>query len=509
MLRNESRVIQFILPLLILASFLLSYQGQLAHLTRRWHGGDNDYCLLIIPLFLYLLWERRADFCFRDFSWSWTGVVIALFSSMLIMAGEFGSVETLTYLGFWVAAVGLICLLYGGRTSRLIFPIIILAFIIPQPPYINRLLTFQLKMYSSSLSVVLLRLFNVSVMQDGNIIDLGISQLQVADACSGLRYFMPMLLMSLIVGHLINKSFWQKAVLISLVVPLSILINGIRIFVAGMFTVNGHEEMVTNFFHDFSGWLGFMIVAGLLALFAILLKKSGRRRRVERKKSCYAVPSRPGLTRPVLLSLILCLLFIGTSWVVTQGNVARRIPERQSFANFPMRIGDWQGKRSYLSANILKSLRADDYVQAYYRNAAQHSAIYLLIPYYRYQGTRHTAHTPQSCLLGGGFYMQSSQKRTVKVAPHKVIQVMAMKMEKGGRKVLASYFFLERGRVVTSPWLNKFYLMWDSFTKGRTDGALVRVELQMSDSMSYEKAGSELDAFIRKLWPHLISYVPS
>ncbi len=509
MLKNESRVIPFILPLLILASFLLSYQGQLAHLTKRWHGGDNDYCLLVIPLFLYLLWERRADFHFREFSWSGVGIVIALFSSLLIVAGELGSVETLTYLGFWAAAVGLICLLYGEGIRRLTFPIIILAFIIPLPPYINRLLTFQLKMYSSSLSVMLLRLFNVSVMQDGNIIDLGVSRLQVADACSGLRYFMPMLLMSLIIGHLINKRFWQKAVLVSLVVPLSILINGIRIFVAGMLTVNGHEEMVTNFFHDFSGWLGFMIVAGLLALFAVLLKKSGGRRRAERKKTCDAVPSQPGLIRPVLLSLILCLLFIGTSWIVMRGDVVRRITDRQNFASFPMQIGEWQGKRSYLSANILKSLWADDYVQAYYRNIAQHSTIYLLIPYYRYQGTRHTAHAPQSCLLGGGFYLQSSQKRTIKVTPHKVIQIMAMKMEKGGRKVLASYFFLERGRVVTSPWLNKFYLMWDSLTKGRTDGALVRVELQMPNSMSYKKAGSDLDAFIRKLWPHLIAYVPS
>ena len=508
MRKNENRVIQIVLPLLIVGRFLLSYQSQLANMIRRWHGGDNDYCMLVIPIFIYLLWEKRSSFRFGDFSWSWQGVVITLFSSLLIVAGELGSVETLTYLGLWAAIVGLMGLLYGGRVRRLIFPIIVLIFIIPLPPYINRILTFHLKMYSSSLSVMLLRLFNVSVVQDGNIIDLGISKLQVADACSGLRYFMPMLLMSLMIGHLTVKKIWQKCVLILLVVPMSVVINGIRIFVAGILTVNGHEEMATNFFHDFSGWLGFMILAGLLVLFASLLKKTDRR--VTYKKVVYdVIPPRPSLVRSAMLSFILCLMFTGTGWIVTRGDAAFLTPSRQSFTAFPMRIGNWRGERSYLSKDILNSLWADDYVQAYYTNAAKHSAIYLLIPYYRYQGTRHTAHAPQSCLLGGGFDMLSSHKRTIRVSPRKQVQVMAMDLRKGDRKVLASYFFMQRGRIVTNPWLNKFYIMWDSIYRRRTDGALVRIELQMPASMSYEEAGSELDNFIRKLWPHLSPYIPS
>ena len=105
--------------------------------------------------------------------------------------------------------------------------------------------------------------------------------------------------------------------------------------------------------------------------------------------------------------------------------------------------------------------------------------------------------------------MLATQKRTVKVSPHKTVQVMAMEMKNGGRRVLASYFYLQRGRILTSPWLNKFYIMWDSLLRRRTDGAQVRIELQMPDSMSYEEAGSELDAFIKKLWPHLAPYIPS
>jgi hypothetical protein len=64
------------------------------------------------------------------------------------------------------------------------------------------------------------------------------------------------------------------------------------------------------------------------------------------------------------------------------------------------------------------------------------------------------------------------------------------------------------GRVITSPWMNKLYLMVDSFKRGRTDGALVRVEMVMAPNQSVEEAWKELEAFITKLWPILPEYVP-
>ena len=85
---------------------------------------------------------------------------------------------------------------------------------------------------------------------------------------------------------------------------------------------------------------------------------------------------------------------------------------------------------------------------------------------------------------------------------------MTMTLEKGNSKILGSYFFFQRGRVITSPWMNKFYLMWDSFAKRRTDGALVRVEMVLSPGQSIEDGWGELEKFIQKLWPILPEYVP-
>jgi hypothetical protein len=94
----------------------------------------------------------------------------------LILVGEFGSVETLLHIGIWGCLVGVTFLLYGRRIRYLIFPLITLAFIVPLPPYMNRMLTFQLKLAASSLATLMLRISGVSDFQDGNIIDLWVSQ---------------------------------------------------------------------------------------------------------------------------------------------------------------------------------------------------------------------------------------------------------------------------------------------------------------------------------------------
>ena len=230
---------KFLLPAAILLCFIVAYWTFYQKMSSRWSGGDNNYCYLVIPLFAYLLWDRRhkeakgkglkarglkkdgrgrknppssetaglwrgkhegretkddgrwtrqdEGFRFGEFTWSIWGLIPIIFSIGLILVGELGSVETLLYIGIWGCVVGLVMVLYGWRIRYLIFPLIILAFIVPLPPFVNRMLTFELKLAASTVATAMLRLTGVSVFQDGNIIDLGISQLQVVDACSGLR----------------------------------------------------------------------------------------------------------------------------------------------------------------------------------------------------------------------------------------------------------------------------------------------------------------------------------
>ena len=173
-----------------------------------------------------------------------------------------------------------------------------------------------------------------------------------------------------------------------------------------------------------------------------------------------------------------------------------------------MTIGGWQAKRDYLSQDILDNLWSDDYVSATFFAKDKGNAIHLLIPFYEYQGTRHTAHAPQSCMLGGGWALIRSQDRAVTTAAGAQFPILTTVWEKGSTRLLGSYFFFQRGRTITSPWMNKYWLMVDAFTKQRTDGALVRAEMVLAPNQSMEEAYRMLELFVGQLYEILPQYVP-
>lgn len=508
MLKSSSKRdgLPIIFVLLVLACLVAGYWPILEKLNLRWTSDDNSYCYLVAPLFLYLCWEKKDFFRFGELNWSLLGVVPGIVSVFLIIAGELASVETLLYFGLWGCVASFMFSMYGWRIRHLFFPLLILLFIVPMPPFINRMLTFQMKLAASTLSVEMLRAAGVSVLQDGNILDLGVNKLQVVDACSGLRYIVSMLLMSLLIGHFFSNGLWRKIVLVLLVYPLSIFINAVRIFLAGILTVNDLQHYNEGAYHDAQGTIAFLVAGAILFFVAKILQKIGtiRKRMKEKDEGAKSLP----FGRPLFVALFFCLLFGGSGWALQNMASTLTIPERTTFKSFPMEIAGWQGERNYLSQGILDELWADDYVNAVFTTKGRLNSIYLLIPYYEYQGTRHTAHAPQSCLLGGGWALESNTTRKMSVAPGKDIEVGMLILKKGDMKMLASYFFFQRGRVISSPWWNKFYLMWDAFRIRRTDGALVRVEMTVAPGQDVEDAEKQLEAFLAGLWPLLPEYIP-
>jgi exosortase len=274
----------YVISGLLIVLFIWVFWPVFQKLNIRWGSDDNSYCYLIVPLFIYLCWEKKDIFRFGEFSWNLWGLIPVGLSMLLMMVGELGSMETLLYIGIYGCILGVMFILYGLRLRQLLFPLIILAFIVPLPPFVNRMLTFNLKLAASSISVMMLRLTGASVLQDGNIIDLGITQMQVVDACSGLRYFVPLILMSLLFGFFYCKRLWQKALLLIIVLPLSIVVNSFRIFATGMLHLWGYPELAENLFHDFAGLVIFLLAAAILFGVCMVLKRLGTGSKEKDKK---------------------------------------------------------------------------------------------------------------------------------------------------------------------------------------------------------------------------------
>ncbi len=497
----------------MIIAFIVQYYRDIVNMAGRWNNEDFSYCYLVPVIFVYLLYQSKDILKNTEIKSSLWGMAVIIFSCILYLMGNLGSVETLGAVSVWITLAGAGLLIFGREiVKKLAFPFIILAFIVPLPPFVNNLFTFRLKLISSALSVKLMQIAGLSVFREGNIIDLGVTQLQVVDACSGLRYVYPLLLMGFIFAYMFHKKWWEKIVIILATIPISVISNALRIAITGYLTANVSKELADGFFHGFSGWLIFVISFLLLVIFSLFIKWIGKS--IFKQKDHANIPpdniDKENRVKDIRHGYILtaAVIFL-TAFLLKTTLVSSQItPERKSFKDFPTQIGEWKGKNHYLSQDILDSLWADDYVQLSFQNQKTGDYLLFFIPYYEYQKNRHTAHAPAACLLGSGYApMEKGVLKRGFPAPFGEVEIGRMVLEKDGNLLLSNFWFHGRGRVTAGEYLNKWYLFLDSVTKRRTDGALVRIEMPLREGQSIEDAQMTIDGFTLEVLKILPEYV--
>jgi exosortase D (VPLPA-CTERM-specific) len=371
---------------------------------------------------------------------------------------------------------------------------------------------------SSALGVACLQVIGVTAFRDGNVIDLGPIQLQVVEACSGLRYFLPLTSLALLCAYLFQDRLWKRVVLFFSSVPLSILLNGFRIGVIGLLVDAYGRGAAEGFLHLFEGWVFFVVSLGALFVEMLLLSRvhpliSGRSwwplvgppgtpliaappTRAEESRSG---PLRPSRTSVVALG-VLGLAAVASPLLAGRTEV---VPARESFLDFPMVIGDWRGASLAMEKQYVERLRFDDYVLADYRKPGD-SSVDVYIAYYRSQRKGQSAHSPKTCLPGGGWEITSL--RAVEVGP--ALLVNRAVIQKGDERQLVYYWLKQRERVLTDEYLVKAFLFWDALTRQRTDGALVRLITAVRSEADETAADRRLLEFAKLVHPMLKRYVP-
>lgn len=526
----DRQLLRRLSPLLLIAvGWAYLFRNEFPLLITQWNYDDYSYCYLVPLVTAYVAWQKREEITLSPDAASWPGFIGLLLAGVFLLAGRLGSLETFIFFSMWLSVVSIALVILGWRNATLlIFPAIIFLFIVPPPSFVEKTVSFNLRLLSSELSAQLLTLLSVPVFLEGNIIDLGTIKLQVVDACSGLRYFLPTILLSLIIGHALNRTLAARILLMLLSAPITIALNTIRITITGLLTRYISPAFADGFFHDFQGWIIYLAAIVLLAGSSLII------RRFEKQPEPAAAPApekepdqaqgqdgqegasapeenaRPRLSPSILWkSVSLAASFVALSLSLALMVKTQSTPAWSSLDTFPLQIGEWSGSRSYLDKETLDSLWADDYFLASYRNAASGSALNLLVPYYKSQTAQHTAHAPTSCLLGSGWEIVGRKILDPSPETGRNFTVQQLILSKDGLRLLSNFWFQQRGRIIASELKNKAYLLYDALTIRRTDGALVRIEMIIPRGSTVEQAQQELDGFTAQVQTALSTHLPN
>jgi exosortase len=150
--------------------------------------------------------------------------------------------------------------------KELRFALLVLLLAIPLPSIIFNQITFPLQILASKLASSLLPLFGVPVLREGNVIELPLMKLEVAEACSGIRSLMSLFTMAVFYGYFMEKSNLRRVALAVASIPIAIAANAVRILGTGLCVQYWDPDKAMGFFHEFSGWVIFMVSLALLYL---------------------------------------------------------------------------------------------------------------------------------------------------------------------------------------------------------------------------------------------------
>ncbi|MBF9032126.1 VPLPA-CTERM-specific exosortase XrtD [Rhodobacterales bacterium HKCCE3408] len=495
-----------------------------ASLARAWSTPEYSHGPLIplISLYLFLRELRRTPRADPDEpARRWPGLLVMAVALVVAVLGNVVRIPDIVTYGFIVWVGGVVLTIFGWhRGIRHQLPVIHLVFMLPLPQFLYWQLTTFLQGVSSELGVWFVRLAGVPVFLEGNIIDLGVLQLQVAEACSGLRYLFPILSFSYLFAILYRGPVWHKALLLLMAAPLTVFMNAFRIGVIGVMVNRYGLSWAEGFTHFFEGWVIFLACVAILFLVAVTLQRltpnplslseaidldtQGLGRIATR---IVELPARTAMAGAVALTAALSVTV-----ALLQPPVAAPL-DRDPFLLFPRNIGAWSGTHSQLTPEVERTLGADDYINASYLAAAGtglRTQVHFFSAFYETQTEGSGIHSPEVCLPAGGWEIFSLDPYTVSFpdTPYGSFEVNRAIIQNGRAQQVVYYWFEQRGLRLTNDFVAKLTVVWDSLRYGRTDGALVRFVSPIEPGETAEDADARIQDLMREVLPRLPRFVP-
>jgi exosortase D (VPLPA-CTERM-specific) len=496
------------------ASGVVLWDG-LEELVRRWSTEEEYGHGFLLPLVsLYLVWLKFPLIGNESWRPGWHGPAIVLLALLVFMVGEVSALYLLIQYAMILLLFGIGVSVVGVRPARhLLAPATVLLFAVPIPYFLQATLSGNLQLVSSAIGVKLIAALGIPVFLDGNIIDLGVYQLQVVDACSGLRYLFPLMSFGFICACLFRAAMWKRVLVFLSSVPITILMNSLRIGITGLLVDRYGIGMAEGFMHDFEGWSVFSVCIAVLFAEIWLLSKVGADRASFAEVFGTDAPAhmpvlmRPAKTRPLAACFLLVLVASGLGLMIA--GRTEIVPERTPLVMFPRHLDGWRGNSMAMTERVVEKLQLDDYILADYVQGPGQAPVNFYVAWYGSQRSGASPHSPRVCIPGGGWEIAEISRREM---PFSIgdgpLRFNRAIIRKGQHRQVVYYWFQQRGRAIANEYVMKWYLFTDSLLDRRSDGALVRLTTPILPAESTDAADERLRRFAHEIVHELPAFVP-
>lgn len=242
------------------------YGHQLVDLVLQWWDDPNyGHGFLIPAVSVYLVWQKRERLQRLEPRRNPWGLLILIAGLILCVLGTAAAEFFTVRFSLVLVLLGAIWFFYGTDfIQQLWFPILFLLFMIPLPYVIYYAISFPMQLLSTRTAAHILQSTGLTVLRQGNIINLPNYSLEVVEACSGLRSLMTLSALGAAMAYITQKNIVSGILLFLLSFPIAISANIVRILLTALGAVIISPKFAEGFLHEISGLVVF--ITGFLAL---------------------------------------------------------------------------------------------------------------------------------------------------------------------------------------------------------------------------------------------------
>ena len=502
--------------LILLGLFVAAYWVPLQTMASIWYNNeDYSYGFMIPAISGYLLWERRKELATLPVKSSFGVLPVLVGFVLLSIYGILGSSGNISLPATPILVVLFFAFCFGIEAAkRLILPLGFLFFMTPIPAVLERAIGLYLRWISSKLGGELIRLMGQSVHVSGNIIDLGVTQLQVVDACSGLRYIFPLLALGILYAYFFERVLWKRIFCVLSTIPIAILTNTLRIGITGLLIPHYGVSVAEGFFHDFSGWLIFLVAFAFLFLLGRILRFFPPTNPVAAPVIAAAEPTGGGAAvvradiRPAFLTSCAMLIVVAALSLSTGSLPPVKI--QGGIAGFPLSFDGWQGSSQLVDPVIIAASGAEEAFNGVYRHSSNGDAVSLYIGYRStaFLANENFFHSPTVCLPFSGNEVKEESRRTITGVPYfNELTVSTMIIEYLGDRQLVYFWFQTKDQASHDKNINRFHLAMHAIKRDNTHDLFIRPITTIMKGESLQDAEKRMDGFVRGMMEALFTFL--
>lgn len=245
-------------------------------MVRDWLGhSDNTHGFIVPVMAGYFVWQRKDQLQSATIGNSWWAGGVLILSLVVYLLSYAGGLAFPSRVALVLSLLGLVwCCLGTQMIKFLAFPILFLLFMIPVPDSLSSFVSLPLQLVATRISANIIDICSIPVYREGNMLFFLGTQLEVAEACSGIRSILALTMIACAFASMVKINCLKKTLMVVAAIPIAMVANILRISGTGILAHYFGGKVARGFLHEFSGMLIFVFgFAVFLGFFTLINRK--------------------------------------------------------------------------------------------------------------------------------------------------------------------------------------------------------------------------------------------